>query len=181
MTAQRQDVRQDVRHDSDMTYDTTLRQHTVASITLEAGSSKRTVQRWISKCGDVGILRDNTRYFSESEKAQILSHQSQKAESVEAELIEPGAIELHQSAGNVASPLMRFDLEEIKLSLPTSDITALQANTAQLEQVVSQGANAIAYALSARFGDGIAQIIAKQDNLLAGIEAQALNGAAKKL
>ena len=95
MTSLRHDTPTDVRHDSD----TTLRQHTIASITLEAGSSKRTVQRWISKCGDIGILRDNTRYFSESEKAQILSHQSQKAEVVEVELIEPGAIELHTSAG----------------------------------------------------------------------------------
>ena len=34
------DAPTDVRHDSD----TTLRQHTIASITLEAGSSKRTVQ-----------------------------------------------------------------------------------------------------------------------------------------
>ena len=170
------DAPTDVRHDA-----TTLRQHTIASITLEAGSSKRTVQRWVSKCGDIGILRDNTRYFSESEKAQILSHQSQKAESVEVELMEPGAIELHQSAGTAAAPLVRFAIEEIELSLPTSDTTALQANTAQLQQVVSQGANAIAYALAARFGAGVQQIIAEQDNLLQGIRAQALNGAAKEL
>jgi hypothetical protein len=65
--------------------------------------------------------------------------------------------------------------------LPTSDITALQANTAQLEQVVSQGANAVALALAARFQGGVRQIIAEQDNLLQGIRAQALNGAAKEL
>ena len=179
MTSLRHDTPTDIRHDSD----TTLRQHTIASITLESGSSKRTVQRWVSKCGDVGVLRDNTRYFSNAEKAQILGHQSKpkEIETVEAELVEPGAIELHTSAGTAAAPLMRFDLEAIELSLPTSDITALQANTAQLEQVVNQGAHAIAHALSARFGAGVQQIIAEQDNLLQGIRAQALNGAAKEL
>jgi len=167
----------------DMTDDTTLRQHTIASITHEAGSTKRTVQRWIAKCGELGILRDNTRYFSNSEKAQILSHQSKpkQQETIEAELVEPGAIELHTSAGNAAAPLMRFDISSIELALSSSDTTALEANTAQLEQVVSQGANALAYALSARLKDGIQQIVAEQDNLLQGIRAQALNGAANAL
>ena len=64
--------RHDARHDSDMS----LRQNTIASITLESGSAKRTVQRWVSKCGDIGTLRDGTRYFSDIEKAEILSHKT---------------------------------------------------------------------------------------------------------
>jgi len=174
----------DVRHDSVMTYDndTLLRQHTVASITLEAGSTKRTVQRWVAKCGDIGALREGTRYFSDAEKTQILSHQSHKPateETVEAELIEPGAIELHTSPVSTTAPLMTFDIAPVQLTLTPTDTAALDAHTAQLEQVAQQGANAIAQALTARFGAGIQQIIAKQDNLLRGIEAQALNGAAQ--
>ena len=172
-----------VRHDA-TTEDTTLRQHTLATITLEAGSTKRTVQRWLAKCGDIGVMRENTRYFSESEKSQILSHQSkqkQSEETIEAELVEPGAIELHQSAGNAAAPLMKFDIQAIELNVPGSDLSALQQNTAQLESVVNQGANAVAYALAARFQNGVAQIVAEQDNLLQGIRAQALSGAAKSV
>jgi hypothetical protein len=167
-----------------MTRDTTLRQHTIASITLETGNAKRTVQRWVKKCGDIGILRDNTRYFSESEKTQILSHQSKsntQRETIEAELVEPGAIELHTSEGRAAAPLVRFDLDAIELNLPASDTTALDAHTAQLEQVVRQNASAIAQSLTARFQGGIKQIVAEQDNLLQGIRAQALNGGAEQL
>ncbi|MGB3300680.1 MAG: hypothetical protein WBA76_20645 [Phormidesmis sp.] len=172
------------RHDGDMTHDTTLRQHTVASITLEAGSTKRTVQRWVSKCGDIGALKNNIPHFSDAEKAQILSHQSKRAagdEAIEAELIEPGAIELHTSAAQTAAPLIQFDIQAIELNVPGSDLSALQQQTAQLEQVVNQGANAVAYALAARFQNGVAQIVAEQDNLLQGIRAQALNGAARSV
>ena len=177
----------DVRHVTVMTYgnDTLLRQHTIASITLAAGSTKRTVQRWVAKCGDVGILRDGTRYFSDSEKAEIMAHQSRKpaeqTETMEAELIEPGVIELHTSVAGEASPLVQFNLEPIELALSSADTTALDTHTAQLEKVAQQGANAITQALTARFGAGIAQIVAKQDNLLRGIEAQALNGAAQSI
>lgn len=171
----------DLRQTHDMTHDTTLRQHTIASITLEAGSTKRTVQRWVSKCDGAGILRDNVRYFSDLEKTNILSHQSKPKteEFVEAELVEPGAIELHTGDTSTASPLMAFNIAPIQLVQSSLDTTALDEHTAQLEAVAQQGANAITQALTARFGAGINQIIAKQDNLLRGIEAQALNGAAQ--
>lgn len=187
MTPQRQDTTSepttDVRHDT-TTEDTTLRQHTLASITLEAGSSKRTAQRWLAKCGDIGALKDGTRYFSDTEKAQILSHQAkpkQTEETIEGELVEPGAIELHTSAGTTAAPLMKFDIQAIALNVPGSDLSALQQQTAQLEQVVNQGANAVAFALAARFQNGVAEIVAEQDNLLQGIRAQALSGAAQSV
>jgi hypothetical protein len=76
---------------------------------------------------------------------------------------------------------MAFNLEPTQIELSTLDTSALDAQTAQLEAVAAQGANAIAAALVARFDIGLAQIVAKQDNLLAGIEAQALNGAARSL
>ena len=166
------------------TPDTLLRAHTIASITLASGSAKRTVRRWLAKCGDIGTLKEDVRYFSDAEKAQILSHQSKRAaddETVEAELVEPGAIELHTSASTTAAPLMKFDIQAIALNVPGSDLSALQQNTAQLEQVVNQGANAVAYALAARFQNGVAQIVAEQDNLLQGIRAQALSGAAQSV
>lgn len=169
----------DARPTYDMTYDndTLLRQHTLASITLEAGSTKRTVQRWLAKCGDIGSLKAGTRYFSDSEKAQILSHQKQKPaeEAIDAELMEPGAIELHTTEATTAAPLVSFDLAPIQLDIPTSDIAALQAQTAQLDQAAQQGANAISQYFSARMGVGLAQIAAEQDNLLKGIRANALN------
>ena len=72
----------------------TLRQHTLASIAADAATTKRTVQRWLTKCGDIGELQENVRHFSDDER-DGLSHQTKrkpKAEVVEAELIEPGAI-----------------------------------------------------------------------------------------
>ena len=186
MTALRHDTTTSLRHDSDMTYDndTLLRQHTIASITLEAGSSKRTVQRWLSKCGDIGVIKDGTRYFSDAEKLAILSHQSrsnQLEESIEAELIEPGAIELHTSPANTAAPLVAFNIESIQITLKSCDTSALDMQSAQFEQVSAMSASAIANAISAELIGDIAQVRAKQKNLVAGIEAQALANVAKAL
>lgn len=163
---------------------TPLRQHTLASIADDATTTKRTVQRWLTKCGDLGELRDNIRYFSDDERDKLLSHQTKrtaKTSPVEVEIIEPGAIELHQSESTTAAPLMAFNLEPVQIELPTTDLSALTAQTAQLEQSAQQGANAIAAYFGARFDMGLAQIAAKQDNLLKGIEAQALNGAARSV
>ena len=162
----------------------TLRQHTLASIADDATTTKRTVQRWLSKCGDIGELIENVRYFSDDERDQLLSHQTKrkpKAEVVEAELIEPGAIELHQSEALAVSPLRRFDLQPIELDLPSLDTSALSAQTAQFEQSAQQGASALSSYFAARFDVGLARIAAAQDNLLKGIEAQALNGAAQSI
>jgi hypothetical protein len=169
----------------DTTYDTTLRHNTITSITLEQGTTKRTVQRWIAKCGEIGELRENTRYFSDEEKAQIVSHKSDRKPAdepvIEAELIEPGAIQLHRTESHTAAPLMAFNLEPIQIDLPSLDVAALAAQTAQFEQAAEQGANAIAAYFGARLDMGLASIAAKQDNLLRGIEAQALNGAARAI
>jgi len=174
----------DLRHDA-TTGDTLLRQHTIASITLEAGTAKRSVQRWLAKCGDIGALKDGTRYFSDSEKEQIISHQSKprakQEETIEAELVEPGAIELHTGNASTTAPLMNFDLAPIQLDMPTADITALQLQTEQLDKAAQQGANAISSYFAARMDVGLAQIAAEQDNLLKGIRANALNVGARSV
>ena len=76
---------------------------------------------------------------------------------------------------------MRFELEPVEIDLPSLDTAALAAQTAQLEQSAQQGANALASYFAARFDVGLARIAAAQDNLLKGIEAQALNGAARSV
>lgn len=174
----------DARQTYDMTHDTTLRHNTIASITLEAGSAKRTVQRWVNKCGDIGILRDNTRYFSDIEKAQILSYQSKRAaddEAVEGELIEPGAIELHTSAAQTAAPLIQFNIETLNVHIRSADTSALDRQSEQFDDVSRISASAIAQAISAEFSADIAQIRSRQKNLAKGIEAQALANVARSM
>ena len=56
----------------------TDRQHTFLSIAEEAKTTKRTVQRWLSKAGDIGELRGDTRYFSDAERDTLLSYQSKR-------------------------------------------------------------------------------------------------------
>ena len=97
------------------------------------------------------------------------------------ELVEPGAITLRQSGSIKARPLISFDLAPIELSAASLDTSALDAQTQQYQQQAQNGANAIAAALSARFDMGIAQIVVEQDNLLQGIKASALNGAARSI
>ena len=158
--------------------------HTRRSLQLESGCAEKTVRRWIKKADVTGCTIGNIERFSDEQREQILSHQAkpkQAEETIEAELVEPGAIALRQTDSTTAAPLMRFDLKPVEMSLASTDTAELDAHTAQLEQVAQQGANVIAQALAARFGAGLAQIVAKQDNLLRGIEAQALNSAAQSV
>ena len=156
--------------------------HTIKSIAETANTTERTVRRWVAKHPDIGQLQNGVRHFSDNERDLLLAHQAPaKDEVIQAELVEPGAIELHRSESSIASPLMAFNIEPMQIDLPTLDTSALTAQTAQFDAVAQQGANAIAAALAARFDMGLAQIVAKQDNLLAGIEAQALNGAARSM
>jgi hypothetical protein len=162
----------------------TAHPHTRRTLQLETGTSEKTVRRWIKKAAVTGHSFDGVERFSDEQRYLILSHQAKRnnePEVVEVEIIEPGAIELHRSESSIAAPLMAFNLEPIQIELSTLDTSALDTQTAQLEQSAQQGANAIAAALAARFDMGLAQIVAKQNNLLAGIEAQALNGAAHSI
>lgn len=157
--------------------------HTRRTLQLETGSAERTVRRWIKKAAVTGVRIDNVERFTNEQREQILSHQAKpKAqEVVDAELVEPGAITLRQSNAMEARPLISFDLAPIELDTAALDTSALDAQTAQYRQQAQGGANAIAAALSARFDMGIAQIVAEQDNLLQGIKASALNGAARSI
>jgi hypothetical protein len=158
--------------------------HTRRTLQIETGTSEKTVRRWIKKAAVTGCSFDSVERFTDEQRELILSHQAKRnnnSEAVEVEIVEPGAIELHRSEISIATPLVAFNLEPIQIELSTLDTSTLDAQTARLEAVATQGANAIAAALVARFDIGIAQIVAKQDNLLAGIEAQALNGAARSI
>lgn len=156
--------------------------HTRRTLQLETGASERTVRRWIKKAAVTGHAIDGVERFSDEQRELILSHQAKpKEDVVEAELIEPGAITLRQADGPTAAPLTRFNIEPVEIDLPTVDTSELTAQTAQLEQAAHQGADALAAYFGARFDVGLAKIAAAQDNLLKGIEAQALNGAAQSL
>jgi hypothetical protein len=173
-----------VRPPNKPTESITTHPHTRRSLQLETGTSEKTVRRWIKKAGVTGHSFDGIERFTDEQRELILSHQAkpkQADEVVEVELIEPGAIELHRSEVTTAAPLMRFSLEPIQIELPTLDVSALTAQTEQLEQSAQQGANALAAYFGARFDVGLAKIAAAQDNLLKGIEAQALNGAARSI
>ena len=158
--------------------------HTRRSLQLESGCVEKTVRRWIKKADVTGCTISNVERFSDEQREQILSHQAkpkQTEETIEAELVEPGAIELRQTDSTTATPLMRFDLQPIELNLPTVDTSALAAQTQQLEQSAQQGATALNSFFSARLDVGLAQIAAEQDNLLKGIRANALNVAARSV
>ena len=156
--------------------------HTIKSIAETANTTERTVRRWVAKNPDIGQLKNGVRHFSDAERDLLLSHQAPtKDEVIQAELVEPGAITLHQGAAIEARPLISFDLAPIKLDRATLDTSALDAQTQQYQQQAQNGANAIAAALAARFDMGIAQIVAEQNNLLEGIKASALNGAARSM
>ena len=131
-----------------------------------------------------GCTISNIERFSDEQREQILSHQAkpkQPEETIEAELVEPGAIEIRQTDSTTATPLMRFDLQPIELNLPTVDTSALAAQTNQLDQAAQQGAIALNSYFSARLDVGLAQIAAEQDNLLKGIRANALSVAARSV
>lgn len=157
--------------------------HTRRTMQLATGTAEKTIRRWIKKAGVTGHVIGKTEHFSDEQRDLILSFQAKPAteEIIEAELIEPGAIALRQIDSTTAAPLMRFNLQPIELDMPAADLSALIVQSAQLEQAAEQGANALASYFAARFDVGLANIAAKQDNLLKGIEAQALNGAARSV
>ena len=156
--------------------------HSRKTIGMQTGSTPKTVRSWIAKAGVTGAQIQNVERFTDEQLDLILSFRAKpKTEEIEAELIEPGAITLHQGNAIEARPIINFDLPAIALSTQTIDTTALDAQTAQYQAQAQNGANAIAAALSARLDMGIAQIVAEQNNLLAGIKAAALNGVAQSV
>lgn len=157
--------------------------HTRKTIGMETGATPKTVRSWIKKASVTGVQIQNVERFTDEQHEQILSFRAQpKAEAViEAELIEPGAIELHAGESSQASPLVHFDIQTLQIAPISRDTSALDANTEQLKQVVADSANVIAQLAVNRFVSGVEEIFAEQDNMLQGIRAQALNGAAQSM
>ena len=166
-----------------ITQSATAYPHTRRTLQLETGVSEKTVRRWIKKADVTGQAFDSVERFTDEQRDLILSHQAKpkQDEVMEVEIVEPGAITLHQGNAIEARPIINFDLPAIALCTQTIDTSALDAQTAQYQAQAQNGANAIAAALSARLDMGIAQIVAEQDNLLAGIKAAALNGVAQSV
>ena len=161
--------------------------HTRRTIQMESGTSEKTVRRWIKKANEmadiVPLLKGGVEHFTDSQRDLIISYQSKskQPEVVEAELMpEPGAITLSTSL-HQATGLMRFDIEPIELEKPVADLTAIEQQTAQLEQVKQQGANAIAAYFRARVDLKMAEASAAIDNFVEGIQAEALSGVARSL
>ena len=157
--------------------------HSRKTIGMQTGSTPKTVRSWIAKAGVTGAQVQNVERFTDEQLDLILSHQAKpkQDEVMEVEIVEPGAITLHQGNAIEARPIINFDLPAIALSTQTIDTSALDAQTAQYQAQAQNGANAIAAALSARLDMGIAEIVAEQNNLLAGIKAAALNGVAQSV
>ncbi|ESA35100.1 hypothetical protein N836_13625 [Leptolyngbya sp. Heron Island J] len=61
-----------------MTYIEIQRPHTLTSIAAEAKTTKRTVQRWLFKAGEIGELQGDTRMFSDAERDTLLSYQAKR-------------------------------------------------------------------------------------------------------
>mgnify|MGYP001792200274 CR=1 FL=1 len=123
---------------------TTDRQHTLASIAADANTTKRTVQRWLSKAGDIGGLQGDTRYFSDAERDTLLSYQSQRKANdtapVDKTPVAPATVEIYQ--GNHQHTLANidmntsFDLSELRSPLVT--VQSYQDPLAMAQQLIEQ-------------------------------------------
>lgn len=152
---------------TDLTRDTTQRQHTLTSIAKEAETTKRTVQRWLSKHEtELGEMQGDTRYFSDAERDILLSYQSKrpaKTESMEqapSELpVTPTSIEISQ--GNHQKVLAPIDLSGSRdlglLRSPYTEVVSFEDPLAMAQEVLSQN-NAIIGAMSADLQERQAQI-----------------------
>ena len=84
---------------------TSTREHTLASIAADAGTTKRTVQRWHRKAtseesSEIGKLIGDTRYFNSSEKSALLQYQSQRHKTKKT--LEIASASLMQEHGGLA-------------------------------------------------------------------------------
>lgn len=107
------------------------RPHTLASIAADADVTKRTVQRWLTKAGDIGALEGDTRYFSDAERDTLLSYQS-KRQAADTVVDEPATLpttptEIQVFTGNhrntLAAPQFptEFNLGSMRSELATVD------------------------------------------------------------
>ena len=110
---------------------TTDRQHTLTSIAADAHTTKRTVQRWLSKAGDIGELQGDTRYFSDAERDTLLSYQSQRKTNDTAPSFQTWATTLKsQAAARVAE--LDFWLAQTEQPLLTLGIDPFERAASQI-------------------------------------------------
>ena len=131
---------------TDLTHDTTQRQHTLASIAQEASTTKRTVQRWLSKHEtELGEMQGDTRYFSDIERDILLGYQSKRSVKTEptepiTATVEPASIEILQ--GNHTHTLSPIDLTGSRdlglLRSPYTEIKAFDDPLAMAKEVLNQ-------------------------------------------
>ena len=122
------------------------RPHTLASISSDADVTKRTVQRWLTKAGDIGALEGDTRYFSDAERDTLLSYQS-KRQAADTVVDEPvtspttsAEIEIYE--GNHQRTLAPIDMSGARdlgqLRSPLMTIESYQDPLAMAQQLISQ-------------------------------------------
>lgn len=80
-----------------------------------------------------------------------------------------------------ATPLIQFNFQNLNVHLASADTTPLQQQTQQAQTVTAQAAGVLQQAVSAKFKADIAQVIAQNENLAAGIQATAVVGAMQDL
>ena len=138
-----------------MTSPTTERSHTLASIAQEASTTKRTVQRWLSKHGtELGEMKGDTRYFSDAERDTLLSYQSKRPAKTQqptpVETVAPTTIEIVQ--GNHQQTLAPIDLSGPRdlglLRSPYTEIQSFEDPLAMAQELLNQN-SAIIGAMSA--------------------------------
>ncbi len=153
------------------TTDTPTSPHTLASIASDAKVTKRTAQRWLSKCGDIGTLDDATgaRYFTDAERDQLLNHRAPTKQAQQTKLTAdtsadtaptvPTQIEV--CSGNHRSLLNAPELpQSVSLAkFRTQDSSAIDLST--VTQAI-QGVRAIRQGLSADLEQQWAQLEATQ-------------------
>ncbi|MEM9006972.1 MAG: hypothetical protein AAGE59_26020 [Cyanobacteria bacterium P01_F01_bin.86] len=167
---------------TDMTHDTTQRQHTLTSIAQESGVQKRTVQRWLKKHleslgegAEFGVIEGETRYFDDTEKAALMTYQVKRPGKEEAPEVEaigqnaeahtqampvtPASIEIYQ--GNHQQTLAPINLSGSRdlglLRSPYTEIKTFDDPLAMAKEVLNQN-NAIIGAMSHDLQERQAQI-----------------------
>ncbi|MEM8610709.1 MAG: hypothetical protein AAGF93_01730 [Cyanobacteria bacterium P01_H01_bin.105] len=154
----------------------TDRQHTLTTIASEAKTTKRTVQRWLAKAGDIGELRDDTRYFSDAERDVLLSYQSKRQatdntvsepvtqpvtpvaitvlEGNHRNTLEPPQFPSEYDLGSLRSELATVESHDDPLALAEQFINGVDSLMDAMEQDEKAMANQIAKTRQARLAVG---------------------------
>ena len=110
------------------------------------------------------------------------THASQSYEVVDGETVEEGYGSLTTSvASQQALPIIQFNFQNLNVNLAAADTTPLHQQTQQAQSITAQAAGLLQQAVSAKFKADMAQVIAQNENLAAGIQATAVLDAMQDL